>query len=87
MLSYEDGRIRKLDESLRAAGATQPAIERIMEGGELIRKDASPAHRAEWLCGAMERMNEMLDPATRQAMMDEHIRVGTQFPSVKLNTT
>jgi chlorite dismutase len=29
----------------------------------------------------------LLPAETRQAMMDEHIRVGTKFPSVKLNTT
>ena len=29
----------------------------------------------------------LLPQATRQAMMDEHIRIGTKYPSVKLNTT
>ena len=67
---YPYGRIARLDEQLRAAGVAEETIARIMAGGEVVCKTAQPAVKATWLRGAMERMDDLLDPATRIAVRE-----------------
>lgn len=61
---YEYGRIAKLDEQLREAGVAEEMVEKIMAGGEAVRKTAKPEAKAAWLRGAMERMDGLLDHDT-----------------------
>ena len=67
---YPYGRIARLDEQLRAAGVAEETIARIMAGGEAVRQTTQPAVKATWLRGAMERMDDLLDPATRIAVRE-----------------
>lgn len=69
-MEYEYGRIRMLDEKLRAAGIPEATIARIMAGGGTIKKSAKPEKKAEWLKGAMERMDQLLDADTRHAVRE-----------------
>jgi hypothetical protein len=61
---YEYGRIVKLAEQLQAAKVPEEKIAVIMAGGESISKTAKQPVKAAWLRGAMERMDQLLDPAT-----------------------
>jgi hypothetical protein len=67
---YEYGRIVKLDEQLRAAKVPEDTIAAIMVGGEDVRKTAKQPVKVAWLRGAMERMDELLDPATRAVVRE-----------------
>ena len=67
---YPYGRIAKLDEQLRAAGVAEETVAIVMASGETIRKTAKPEVKAAWLRGAMERMDDLLDPATRIAVRE-----------------
>lgn len=67
---YGHGRIAKLDKQLRAAKVAEETIAAIMAGGENVRKTAKPEVKATWLRGAMERMDDLLDPATRIAVRE-----------------
>lgn len=67
---YEYGRIVKLDEQLRAAKVPAEIIAAIMAGGETVRKTAKQPVKVAWLRGAMERMDELLDPATRTVVRE-----------------
>jgi len=68
--TYEYGRIRVLDENLRRAGIAPETIAAIMEGGEGIGKSTTPEKKADWLCGAMRRMDALLDAETRHAVRE-----------------
>jgi hypothetical protein len=57
---YEYGRIERLGVSLEKAGVAQEVVDRIMAGGQDIRRGARPEEKAEWLRGAMVRMDELL---------------------------
>jgi hypothetical protein len=70
MKRYEYGRIEKLGASLDGAGVPQEAIDQIMAGGEGIRRGTRPEEKAEWLRGAMVRMDESLDEPTRRAVRE-----------------
>lgn len=70
MATYEYGRIAKLAAALTNAGIDQSRIDEIMSGGELIRKDAKPDKKAEWLSAAMDRMDALLDKPTRHAVRE-----------------
>lgn len=70
MKRYEYKRIEKLGASLDKAGVPQEAIGRIMAGGEGIRRGTRPEEKAEWLRGAMVRMDELLDEPTRRAVRE-----------------
>jgi hypothetical protein len=56
MPKYEYGKIAKLSESLKKANIDQKIIEQIIEGGEAIRASTAPEKKAEWLKGAMLRI-------------------------------
>jgi hypothetical protein len=68
MKTYEYHRISKLEEQMGMAGVDQEIIARIMEGGESILRKTSPEKKAEWMQGAMLKMNQLLDMETRKAV-------------------
>lgn len=70
MNQYKYGRIARLAEKLVAAEIAPEIIDRIMVGGEDIRQSTKPELKAEWLKGAMERMDALLDPETRHAVRE-----------------
>jgi hypothetical protein len=70
MTTYEYGRIKVLAEKLAAAGIPESAAARILEGGDAIRKTASPERKAEWMAEAMRRMDELLDEPTCHAVRE-----------------
>lgn len=70
MKTYEYGRIATLAENLEKAGIAEDLIDRIMEGGEDIRKGARPEKKADWMRTAMQRMDKLLDRETRYAVRE-----------------
>ena len=68
--TYEYGRIALLAESLEKHNIDPALVEQIMEGGETIGKGAAPEKKSDWLRGAMQRMNHVLDLETRQAVRE-----------------
>lgn len=70
MKRYEYGRIERLGLSLEKAGIAQEVIDRVMAGGEEIRRGTRPEEKAAWLRGAMVRMDETLDEPTRRAVRE-----------------
>jgi hypothetical protein len=70
MKNYEYHRIGRLAEQLEIAKINQEKIEQIMEGGEDIRRKTSPEKKADWMRGAMIRMNKLLDNETRKAVRE-----------------
>jgi hypothetical protein len=70
MKTYEYGRIERLAQNLEKAGIKQEIIEQIMEDGENIRKGTTPEKKAEWMKGAMSRMDRLLDSQTRHSVRE-----------------
>ena len=70
MKNYEYHRIGHLEEQLEIAGIDQGIIDRIMEGGEDILRKTSPEKKADWMRGAMIRMDNLLDIETRKAVRE-----------------
>jgi hypothetical protein len=70
MKNYEYHRIGHLAEQLEVAKVDQETIDRIMEGGGDILRKTSPEKKADWLRGAMFRMNQLLDMATRKLIRE-----------------
>lgn len=70
MAIYEYGRIRQLADKLAEAGVEQSVIDAIVAGGASIRKDDKPEKKADWMRGAMARMDELLDESTRRAVRE-----------------
>jgi len=70
MKTYEYGRIDRLAQSLEKASIAQEIIEQIMEGGENIRKGTAPEKKAEWMKGAMNRMDKLLDSQIRHSVRE-----------------
>ena len=70
MKNYEYHRIGKLAEQLEIAGIDEKITNQIMEGGEDILRKTSPEKKADWLRGAMLRMNKLLDSQTRKAVRE-----------------
>lgn len=70
MGSYEYGRINKLAQNLEKAGINQEIVDQVMEGGEAIRRGTKPEKKAEWMKGAMHRMDKLLDRQTRYAVRE-----------------
>ncbi len=70
MGSYEYGRINKLAQNLEKAGISQEIVAQVMEGGEAIRRGTKPEKKAEWMKGAMHRMDKLLDRQTRYAVRE-----------------
>ena len=70
MNSYEYHRIGRLAEQLEIADVDPEIIDRIMEGGEDILRKTSSEKKADWLRGAMIRMDEFLDNEIRKAVRE-----------------
>jgi hypothetical protein len=70
MTTYEYGRITQLAKKLTEAGIAQEIIDKIMEGGESVGKTATPVRKADWMSGAMDRMDALLGNATRRAIRE-----------------
>jgi hypothetical protein len=70
MKNYEYHRIGRLAEQLEITGIDRRKIDQIMEGGEDILRKTSPEKKADWLRGAMNRMNKLLDIETRKTVRE-----------------
>lgn len=70
MKTYEYGKIGVLAENLEKAGVAPEISAQIMEGGKDIRQSMTPEKKAAWLREAMQRMNQLLDRETRQAVRE-----------------
>jgi len=70
MKTYEYGRIGKLAQNLENACIDQEIIDQIMHDGETIRKGTTPEKKAEWMKGAMSRMDKLLDSQTRHSIRE-----------------
>lgn len=70
MVNYEYGRIRILATRLEEAGIPQEIRDEILAGGELILRGTTPEKKAQWMQGAMDRMDALLDPETRHAIRE-----------------
>ena len=67
---YEYHRIGNLAQQLEIARIDREIIDRIMDGGENILRKTSPEKKADWLRGAMIRMNRLLDNDTRKTVRE-----------------
>jgi len=70
MKNYEYHRIGKLAEQLEITRIAQEIIDQIMEGGEDILRKTSPEKKADWLRGAMTKMENLLDNETRKVVRE-----------------
>lgn len=70
MRRYEYGRIETLARNLEKAEIAQELIDQIMEGGEAIGRSTSSEKKAEWMKGAMFRMDNLLDREIRYAVRE-----------------
>ncbi|HOF61768.1 MAG TPA: hypothetical protein PK251_06235 [Candidatus Latescibacteria bacterium] len=70
MARYEYGRIARLADSLAQAGIDEAVCAEISRGGESIRSSTPPAKKAEWMRGAMERMNALIEPEIRHCVRE-----------------
>ncbi len=59
MKNYEYHRIGELAKNLAEAKIKPEIIDQIMEGGKSILRKTSPAEKADWMRGAMLRMNKL----------------------------
>jgi len=70
MGKYEYHRISELAQNLEKAGIDQSIIDQIMKDGETIRKGTTSEKKAEWMKGAMSRMDKLLDSQTRHSVRE-----------------
>jgi hypothetical protein len=70
MKTYEYHRIGELAEQLEVAKVDRGIVDQIMEGGEGVLRKTSPEKKADWMRGAMFRMNKLLDIDTRRAVRE-----------------
>jgi len=70
MKKYEYQRIGRLAEQLEIAKVDKHIIDQVMEGGINIRRSTKPEDKAEWMRGAMLRMNKLLDIKTRKTVRE-----------------
>jgi hypothetical protein len=70
MANYEYARIKMLAEGLAGVAVPENIAAQILEGGEAIVRATSSTERANWLRGAMERMDSLLDERTRRAVRE-----------------
>jgi hypothetical protein len=70
MERYDYHRIKELAQRLKEAGIGRETLNQIMEGGEEIRRGTKPEKKAEWMRGAMIKMNRLLDKETRQTVRE-----------------
>jgi hypothetical protein len=68
--TYEFHHIGELAAQLGKAGIKQQIIDEIMEGGEKILRKTAPVKKADWMRGAMLRMNNLLDLETRKSVRE-----------------
>jgi hypothetical protein len=67
---FADGRVRRLSEAMDACGVSRAVAERILEGGEAVGKTSTAAGKADWLRGAMLRMDRLIAPGTRRTIRE-----------------
>jgi len=70
MPDYEYGRVKILAEKLAKAGVAADVADQIMAGGEAILKTTPPVKKADWMQGAMDKMDTLLDEPTRRAVRE-----------------
>lgn len=70
MSMYEYHRITRLVEQLQVAKIDDKIIDQIVEGGESILRKTTAEKKADWLRGAMLKMNQLLDVKTRKAVRE-----------------
>ena len=70
MKNYEYHRIEVLATQLGKAGIKREITDKIMEGGKEILRKTSPEKKADWMRGAMLRMNKLLPMTTRKAVRE-----------------
>lgn len=67
---FADGRVRRLAEAMDSCGVSRAVAERVLEGGEAIGKTSTAAGKAEWLRGAMLRLDRLIAPGTRRTIRE-----------------
>lgn len=67
---YQYGRIATLAKALDNAGVAPETREAVMAGGEAVRPSSSNAAKADWMRGAMERMDSLMDLETRKSVRE-----------------
>jgi hypothetical protein len=70
MKNYEYQRIERLAKRLEEVKVKPEVIEQIMEGGKDILRKTSPEKKAEWMRGAMVRMNKLLPMTIRKTVRE-----------------
>ncbi len=70
MKNYEYHRIGELAKQLAEAKVKPAIIDQIMEGGRDILRKTSPEKKADWMRGAMRRMNKLLPLKTRKIVRE-----------------
>ena len=70
MKRFEYSRIEKLAQSLDCVGVEQAVAEQILAGGEAVLAGTSPEKKAEWMRGAMQRMDQLLEPQVRYTVRE-----------------
>jgi len=70
MKNYEYHRIGELAKQLEQAEVESGIIDQIMEGGKDILRKTSPEKKADWMRGAMLRMNKLLPLTVRKAVRE-----------------
>ena len=70
MEMYEYHRIKKLAQELGHANVDPGIIDKIMEGGDSVKKGTSPAKKADWMGQAMRQMDALLAADTKHAVRE-----------------
>lgn len=65
------GRVRDLDKNLEKEGVDPAVRAKIMEGGDQILNTLNPKIKAQWLAGAMDRMDELLPKDLRNRVRED----------------
>ncbi len=67
---YPYGRIATLAKALRNAAVAPAICDAIMAGGEAVKLSSTNEQKADWMRGAMERMDSLLDAETGKAVRE-----------------
>jgi len=70
MKNYEYHRIGELAKQLEVAKVDRKIIAQIMDGGENVLRKTTPEQKADWMLGAMLKMNKLLDIKTRKTVRE-----------------
>ncbi|MBN1568252.1 MAG: hypothetical protein JXA73_10430 [Acidobacteria bacterium] len=70
MKNYEYHRIGELAKRLAEANVAPQIIDQVMEGGKDILRKTSSEKKADWMRGAMLRMDKLLPMTTRKAVRE-----------------